>query len=87
MADVQFVTQMQRITENAVIEVERATFWLAIGSAISTAVFLWLLYWIIRCAVRDGMKDASASRPANRAGGRPLTRDRDRIEGPDLRTD
>lgn len=83
----QFIQHLQKLSEQAVIEVERATFWLAVASVLSTALFFWLLYWVIRWGVRDGMKDAEGGRRHARAPSRPVIHDRDRISGPDLRTD
>lgn len=72
----QFLAHMQRLQEQAVLEVERATFWLFVLGVLSTLVFFWMLYWVIRWGVRDGMKDATA-RPWYRNDRRQVSRDRE----------
>ncbi len=73
-------------TARAVQNIERIAMQMLVAeiamAIIGTLIFFYLLYLTIRYAIRDGLRDA------NRLDRRTtITRDKDRINGPDIRAD
>jgi hypothetical protein len=73
-------------TARAVQNIERIAAQMLIAeiaaAAIGTLIFFFMLYLTIRYAIRDGLRDA------NRTDRRTtITREKDRIHGPDIRAD